>query len=179
VNYQVRKAIRADQSDLARLIARSARTLAGRDYRSEQIEAALRAVFGVDSQLIDDGTYFVAVLDGKILGGGGWSRRRTLFGGDSHAERDEGELDPNVDAARIRAFFVDPDFARRGIGRALLERCESEARAQGFRRFELMGTLTGIPLYQALGYELGALIRYPVAPDLMIEFAPMHKGVET
>jgi GNAT superfamily N-acetyltransferase len=179
VNYQIRNAIRCDQPSLERLIARSARALGGGDYRPEQIDAALRGVFGVDSQLIDDGTYFVADFDGKILGCGGWSRRRTLFGGDNHAARDAGELDPKVDAARIRAFFVDPDFARRGIGRALLGRCEAEARAYGFKRFELMGTLTGIPLYQACGYELGAMLRYPLAADLMIEFAAMRKGPES
>jgi GNAT superfamily N-acetyltransferase len=177
--YQIRAATRCDRSSLERLIARSARALGGGDYRAEQIDAALRGVFGVDSQLIDDGTYFVADFDGEILGCGGWSRRRTLFGGDNHAERDAGELDPKVDAARIRAFFVNPDFARRGIGRALLAHCEAEARAHGFRSFELMGTLTGIPLYQACGYELGETVRYPLAADLMIEFAAMRKGPDS
>jgi GNAT superfamily N-acetyltransferase len=176
LHYQLRKAARADRSDLERLIARSARALAGRDYRSEQIEAALSGAFGVDTQLIDDGTYFLAELECNFVGCGGWSRRRTLFGGDAHAQRDAGELDPAIDAARIRAFFVDPDYARCGIGRALLEQCEAEARAQGFTSFELMSTLTGMPLYLALGYQCGDLIRYRLAADLMIEFVPMRKG---
>jgi len=177
VAYQVRTAARADRWRLERLIARSARALGARDYRPEQIEAALIAAFGVDTQLIDDGTYFVAELDGKIVGSGGWSRRRTLFGGDRQAERDDGELDPTVDAAKIRAFFVDPDYARQGIGRALLARCEAEAQAQGFRRFELMGTTTGIPFYQALGYRSGDMVRYSVAANVMIEFVPMRKEI--
>ena len=173
--YQLRPATRTDQSALQRLIARSARALGALDYRPEQIEGALRGAFGVDTQLIDDGTYFVVEQDGQLIGCGGWSRRRTLFGSDSARERDAGELDPAVDAAKIRAFFVDPDHARRGIGRALLERCESEARARGFTRFELMGTLPGVRLYQACGYQPRERVHYPVAEGVTIEFVPMHK----
>ena len=173
--YRLRPATHADRSALQPLIARSARELGAQDYSSAQIEAALRGAFGVDTQLIEDGTYFVAEADGKLVGCGGWSRRRTLFGGDSHLARDAAELDPKVDAARIRAFFVDPDYARRGIGRALLERCEAEARAEGFTSFELMGTLPGVRLYQALGYQPGAMIHYPVAGEVTIEFIPMRK----
>jgi GNAT superfamily N-acetyltransferase len=173
--FQLRPATRADRAALQLLIARSARELGAGDYRPEQIEGALQGAFGVDSQLIDDGTYFVAEMAGSLIGCGGWSWRRTLFGGDSHAERSALELDPKTDAAKIRAFFVDPGYARRGIGRALLERCEAEARARGFTRFELMGTLPGVRLYQALGYVAGELIHYPVAPGVSIEFVPMRK----
>jgi GNAT superfamily N-acetyltransferase len=177
MHYQLRTATHGDRAALQTLIARSARALGARDYRPEQIEAALQGAFGVDSQLIDDGTYFVAeTRDGELIGCGGWSRRRTLFGGDSHAERNAAELDPRTDAARIRAFFVDPGHARQGIGRALLERCESDARARGFSRFELMGTLPGVRLYQALGYVAGELMHYPVAPGVTIEFVPMRKA---
>jgi GNAT superfamily N-acetyltransferase len=177
MHYQLRTATHGDRAALQTLIARSARALGARDYRPEQIEAALQGAFGVDSQLIDDGTYFVAeTRDGELIGCGGWSRRRTLFGGDSHAERNAAELDPRTDAARIRAFFVDPGHARQGLGRALLERCESEARARGFSRFELMGTLPGVRLYQALGYVAGELMHYPVAPGVTIEFVPMRKA---
>ena len=175
MQFQLRKAIHADRPALQTLIARSARELGGQDYRPEQIEGALRGAFGVDTQLIDDGTYFVAEADGKLVGCGGWSRRRTLFGGDARAERDAQELNPVTDAAKIRAFFVDPDHARQGIGKALLERCESEARAHGFTRFELMGTLPGVRLYQALGYVGTERVHYPVAPGTTIEFVPMHK----
>jgi len=177
MTYHIRKAERADQPRLEQLIADSARILGTRAYRSEQIEAALRGAFGVDSQLIDDGTYFVAELARVIIGCGGWSRRGTLFGGDRHAQRDARELNPQVDAARIRAFFVAPEHARQGIGRALLRRCEAAAQAQGFTRFELMGTLTGVPFYQALGYEAGEIVRYPATADVVIEFVPMRKTI--
>src|SRR5580693_2363186 len=175
MSYQLRAATRADQAALQTLIARSARELGAQDYTREQIEGALRGAFGVDTQLIDDGTYFVVEFEGRPVGCGGWSRRRTLFGGDAHRERDAAELDPRVDAAKIRAFFVDPDHARRGIGRALLERCESEARARGFRRLERMGTLPGLRLYEALGYKRGAMVHYPVGDQVTIEFIPMSK----
>lgn len=174
--YTLRPAIRADHGALQLLIARSARELSAADYSPEQIEGALRGAFGVDTQLIDDGTYFVAESGGGLVGCGGWSRRRTLFGGDSHGERNAGELDPRTDAARIRAFFVDPGHARQGIGRALLQRCEAEARTCGFTRFELMGTLPGVRLYQAFGYVAGDPVRYPVAAGVTIEFVPMRKG---
>jgi GNAT superfamily N-acetyltransferase len=174
--YALRPATHADRAALTLLIARSARELSAADYRPEQIEGALQGAFGVDSQLIGDGTYFVAESDGQLVGCGGWSRRRTLFGGDSHSDRNAAELDPRTDAAKIRAFFVDPRYARRGIGRALLERCEAEARAHGFTRFELMGTLPGVRLYQAFGYVAGEPVRYPVAPGVTIEFVPMHKA---
>jgi GNAT superfamily N-acetyltransferase len=176
MTYQLRPATPADRAVLQLLIARSARELGAADYRPEQIEGALQGAFGVDTQLIEDGTYFVAETSERLVGCGGWSWRRTLFGGDSHSERNAGVLDPRTDAAKIRAFFVDPDYARRGIGRALLQRCEAEARARGFTRFELMGTLPGVRLYQALGYVPGELTRYPVAPGVTIEFVPMHKA---
>ena len=176
MHYQLRTATHADRAALQVLIARSARELGAGDYRREQIEGALQGAFGVDSQLIDDGTYFVADAAGSLIGCGGWSWRRTPFGGDSHSERDASALDPLTDAAKIRAFFVDPNHARRGIGRALLERCEAEARARGFTRFELTGTLLGVRLYQALGYVPGERFDYPVAPGVTIEFVPMRKG---
>jgi GNAT superfamily N-acetyltransferase len=174
--FQLRKATHADRPALQVLIARSARELGASDYRSEQIEGALRGAFGVDTQLIDDGTYFAVEAEGKLVGCGGWSRRQTLFGGDAHNDRNAQELDPATDPAKIRAFFVDPQFARRGIGRALLERCESEARACGFHSFELMGTLPGVRLYEALGYVGSERVHYPVAPGVTIEFVPMRKS---
>lgn len=174
--YEIRRATLEDKPALETLIARSARELSTADYTPAQIEGALRGTYGVDTQLIRDGTYFVAESQGRLVGCGGWSRRRTLFGSDARAERDTSELDPNVDAAKIRAFFVDPDCARRGIGRALLDRCETEARAHGFKRFELMGTLPGVRLYRAYGYVPSPTIEYAVAPGVMIQFVPMSKG---
>jgi len=141
----------------------------------ERVDGALRGAFGVDTQLIRDGTYFVIESAGRIAGCGGWSRRRTLFGSDQRADRDATELDPAKDAAKIRAFFIHPDFARRGLGTALLARCEREAVAHGFRRFELMATLPGVRLYQARGYVPQPQIRWPVGDGVEIEFVPMSK----
>jgi GNAT superfamily N-acetyltransferase len=178
MSYRLRKAEVADRPALEALIARSARTLGAGDYTPDQIEGALRGTFGVDTQLIVDGTYFVAVSGEALVGCGGWSRRRTLFGGDKGAVRDEALLDPRTDAAKIRAFFVDPAHARRGIGRALLEHCEAEARAHGFLRCEMMATLPGVKLYAALGYSAGEAIQYELAPGLTIEFVPMSKSID-
>jgi GNAT superfamily N-acetyltransferase len=113
--------------------------------------------------------------DGVIVGCGGWSFRKTLFGGDKRRERDAAELDPRTDAAKIRAFFVDPAHARRGIGTMLLDKCEAEARRRGFSRVELMSTLPGIRLYSARGYAGVEQVQYEVAPGVVIEFLPMSK----
>lgn len=174
-DYHLRPATLDDCDTLRELIARSARELSRGDYSPEQVEGALRGAFGVDTQLIRDGTYFVAEARGRIVGCGGWSRRRTLFGGDAREGRDAAELNPAVDAAKIRAFFIDPDYARRGIGRAILERCEAEARARGFRRFEMMATLPGQKLYRVLGYVPGTPVEHPVGDGISIRFVPMSK----
>lgn len=152
MEYIIRKARLDDRAAIERLIAASARALSREDYSDEQIEAALRVVFGVDTDLIQDETYFVAESAGTLIGCGGWSKRRTLFGGDRFSDRDAGFLDPAQDAAKIRAFFIHPAHARRGIGRALLAACEREAEAHGFRALELMSTLPGLKLYRVCGY---------------------------
>jgi GNAT superfamily N-acetyltransferase len=176
VGYDLRVATLADCEVVRHLIGRSIRALGARDYTAEQIEAALLGAFGLDTQLISDGTYFVIVTDaGDVVGCGGWSRRRTLFGSDTREERDDAWLDPETDAAKIRAFFVDPAHARRGLGRRILERCESEARGAGFRRYELMATLPGVRLYAACGYVADTPIDYPLPGGLGIQFVPMHK----
>jgi len=171
----LRKATRADIPQIEALIARSARGLSADDYRPSQIEGALRGAFGVDTQLLADQTYFVAVEDGRIAGCGGWSFRSTLFGGDARTGRDSSILDPRTQAAKIRAFFVDPADARRGIGTLLLEHCENEARARGFSRVELMATLPGVKLYAARGYVGAPMVRFDVGHGESIEFIPMHK----
>jgi GNAT superfamily N-acetyltransferase len=171
----LRAATLADVPALERLIAASARLLCRGDYSEAQIEAALGSAFGVDSELIRDGSYFAAEAAGEIVACGGWSRRATLFGGDAQAGRRPELLDPARDAARIRAFFVRPDFARRGLGRALLERCEAEARAHGFRAAELMATLTGWRLYQAHGYRGETRREFELPGGVTIEFVPMRK----
>ncbi len=147
------------------------------DYTSEQIEAALRSAFGMDTQLLRDRTFFV-VEDGQtIVACGGWSRRHTLFGSDARADRDATPLDPASDAARIRAFFVLRPFARRGMGAAILQRCEQDAIAHGFTRFELMATLPGRRLYAARGYSERPAIQWPLGEDRFIAFVPMRKIV--
>jgi len=177
MTWHLRQATAADSAQIQELIGRSIRALGAADYSSEQIEGALQGAFGLDSQLIADGTYFVVEAQGRLIGCGGWSYRRTLFGGNARAGRDAGALDPSTDAAKIRAFFVDPEAARRGIGSALLDHCEAEARRHGFRRAEMMATLPGKRLYEARGYVPGDKVHYPVGPGVAIEFVPMSKSL--
>lgn len=173
--FQLRPATLDDIPALAALIAESARALAVADYSKEQIEAALDGAWGVDTQLIRDGTYFVAEAGDKIVGCGGWSFRRTLFGGDALMAREPARLDPAADPARIRAFFVRPDWARLGIGSALLKRCEQEARHHGFKSAALVATLPGQRLYAAFGYAASPTIEHALSRGLKIQFVPMHK----
>ena len=177
MDYLIRKAAVADRAAIEQLIIESARNLSRSDYSAEQIEAAIKSVFGVDSDLIRDGTYLVAESDGELIGCGGWSKRKTLFGGDRYVARDARELDPDSEAAKIRAFFVHPDHARKGIARAILAACESEARAYGFHALELMSTLPGLGLYRACGYEEGEKVEYDLIDGVTIEFVPMRKAL--
>jgi GNAT superfamily N-acetyltransferase len=144
----------ADVSALNLLIEASVRQLSAGYYSAAQIDVALQHVFGVDTQLIADGTYFVIDGDSEPAACGGWSGRRTLFGGDRAKDIVDPLLDPAKDPARIRAFFVHPDCARRGLGRRLYAECERAARAAGFGQLELMATLPGEPLYLALGFQV-------------------------
>jgi GNAT superfamily N-acetyltransferase len=149
----VRPATMDDVPALHRLIDASVRGLSGPLYTPSQIDSALRHIFGPDTQLIVDGTYFVVPAAEGLAAAGGWSRRRTLYGGDQMKTTEDPLLDPRLEPARIRAFFVHPDWARRGLGRELYQRCADEARAAGFSSLELMATLPGEPLYRALGFE--------------------------
>ena len=115
--------------------------------------ASSRAIMGLDTQLIEDGTYFIVEVDGQLAGCGGWSRRATLYGGDQTPGRSAAQLDPTQDAARIRAMYTHPHHTRKGVGRRILALCEAAARAEGFMRMELMATLAGEPFYRACGYE--------------------------
>jgi len=175
VSITLRRALRADIPLLIALIERSARGLSALDYTESQVAGALRGAFGVDTQLVDDGTYFVAEDDGVLAGCGGWSFRATLFGSDARTDRDASMLDPHTHAAKIRAFFVDPAKARRGVGTLLLDRCETEARARGFSRVELMATLPGVRLYAARGYVGTQHVSYDLGNGEHIDFVPMSK----
>lgn len=151
--FHLRPATRADLPRLDALIASSVRSLSVGYYTPAQIDSALTYVFGPDTQLIEDGTYFVIESDaGALAAAGGWGRRRTIYGGDKMKSGPDPLLDPATDPARIRAFYVHPDFARKGLARKLFERCARDAAAAGFRSLELASTLPGEPLYLALGF---------------------------
>lgn len=156
------------------LIARSARELSIGYYSPQQIEAAIRHVFGVDSRLVDDRTYYVVFEGDTLVGCGGWSRRRTLYGGDQRPVGGIDWLSPETDAARIRAFFVAPERARRGIGRLLVATCMRAARDAGFARLELMATLPGVPLYAALGFRPVQTITDVLPDGTSIDFVQME-----
>ncbi|HEX7758595.1 MAG TPA: GNAT family N-acetyltransferase [Caulobacteraceae bacterium] len=147
-----RLATRADLPILTALMAEAIGELQKGFLSPEQITAS-RAIMGLDTQLIDDSTYFMVEQDGVLAGCGGWSRRNTLYGGDHTAGRNAALLDPAIDAARVRAMYTSPAFARRGVGRLILSLCEAAAAAEGFKRVELAGTMSGEPLYRSCGYE--------------------------
>ena len=178
VAFEVRPATAADIPALNALIPLSARALSAGFYTGRQIESAITQIFGVDSQLIADGTYFVATADEQIVGCGGWSKRATLFGGDQMKGEADDLLDPNRDAARIRAFFVHPAWTRRGIGRRIIAECEAAARRAGFRRAELGATLPGEPLYAAMGYAVTERFDIPMPDGEVLPAAHMNKCLD-
>jgi len=189
-NIHLRLATPEDIPVLRQLIEASVRGLQTEDYTPEQIEGALRTVFGVDSQLIADGTYIVAEATSPdlrgpefnrsntkplIVGCGGWSKRKTLYGSDHWTAREDDLLDPRHDAAKIRAFFIHPDWARRGVGTLILEACENAARAAGFRRFEMGATLTGAKLFGVKGYVAVKPISIPLVNGESLPVIHMEK----
>ena len=180
VNWKIRLATPDDVPTLAELIDVSVRGLQAGDYTPAQIDGALRAVYGVDTQLIADGTYFVVESgpgEPMVAGCGGWSKRRTLYGGDLYQAREDSLLDPRCDAARIRAFFVHPRWARRGIGAMILEACEGAAIAAGFARLEMGATLTGVPFYLAKGYRSVENLAVPLPGGETLPIVRMAKTV--
>jgi GNAT superfamily N-acetyltransferase len=175
--FTLRKAVLADVPAIHSLIDASVRGLQAGDYTPDQIEQSLRSVYGADSQLIADGTYFAVEAGTAIVGCGGWSRRKTLYGGDRFKGREDSLLDPATAAARIRAFFVHPSWARRGFGSLILEACESAAIAAGFKRFELGATLTGVAFYQARGYTRGERLSVPLPNAEPLAVVRMEKTI--
>jgi GNAT superfamily N-acetyltransferase len=197
MDIAIRKAVPHDIPALTKLIDASVRGLQAGDYTPSQIEAALKTVYGVDSQLIADGTYFVAETTrspeawasppgqtsaihdpSQIVGCGGWSKRRTLFGGDHWSGRHDTLLDPKQDAAKIRAFFVHPAWARNGIGSMILEACETAATSAGFTRLEMGATLSGVPFYKAKGYESLENIDVPLGNGESMIVVRMAKRIQ-
>jgi GNAT superfamily N-acetyltransferase len=195
VEIRIRKAMATDVPVLRRLIEASVRGLQAEDYTPAQMEGALESVFGVDSQLIADGTYLVAEArtvdatlavenanDGKIPGSewviagcGGWSKRKTLYGSDHWTGREDTLLDPKHDEAKIRAFFIHPAWARRGVGSRILEACEGAAREAGFTSYEMGATLTGAKLFGAKGYIAVEKIEVPLKNGLTLPVIHMAK----
>jgi GNAT superfamily N-acetyltransferase len=188
VTFTIRKALPSDVSTLEALIDRSVRGLQAEDYTPTQLESALATVYGVDSQLIADGTYFVVETESingsasdtrtpSIVGCGGWSKRKTLYGGDQWIGREDSMLDPAKDAAKIRAFFVDPAWVRRGIGTLILGACETAAIADGFRRLEMGATLTGVPFYRVRGYSEREHVGVPLRNGESLPIVRMEKTI--
>jgi GNAT superfamily N-acetyltransferase len=174
--FSHRLATMADLAELRDLMAMAIRHLVGAYLDPVRVEASFE-IMGVDTQLIEDGTYFAIEGDGRIVGCGGWSRRATLFGGDHSANRDARLLDPAREPARVRAMYTHPDFARRGIGRLVLSLCEAAAAGGGFRSLELVATVAGEPLYSAYGFSVNERIEVPTSKGVTVPCARMSKPV--
>lgn len=175
---RVRIANPSDLPALENLIPQSVRALSADCYSPTQIESAIRHAFGVDSRLMADGTFFVAEMEGVIAGCGGWSWRRKIYGGDQVAEETEAPLDPAADAARIRAFFVHPQWARCGVGSAILRACARAAGDAGFRRLELLGTLPGERLYRAFGFEVSEYVDHTLPDGVVVRWVRMTRDFQ-
>jgi GNAT superfamily N-acetyltransferase len=175
-NWPLRLACESDIPSIAELIPLSVRTLQAAYYSPAQMEAALGPVFGVDRQLIRDGTYFLVQKENQLIGCGGWSKRQTLFGSDKgRSEAQNPLLNPLHEAARIRAFFVHPQFARLGVGRTLLLACEEAILEAGFHTAELVATLAGEPLYARHGYAVVERYDIPLVNKLGLPAVRMRK----
>ena len=174
----IRMATMQDVPALKELIPTSARELSKGYYTPQQAESAIKYIFGMDTQLIADKTYYIAEADGQVVGCGGWSKRKTLYGGDQMKTEQDPLLDPEQDAGRIRAFFIHPEWARKGIGRRIIEACEEAAKADGFTRMELGATLPGEPLYAAMGYEVTDRFDIPMGDGTALPAAHMKKQLK-
>jgi GNAT superfamily N-acetyltransferase len=172
-----RLATEADLPALKALMALAIDTLQ-KGFLDEAQIVASRAVMGLDTQLVADRTYFMVEDEGRLAGCGGWSRRRTLYGGDQTKTGDEPLLDPAAEPAKVRAFFVHPDFARRGIGSRILQECVEAARAAGFRRLELAATLPGVPLYAARGFLERERLDVPMPDGRTLPIVRMERDLD-
>jgi GNAT superfamily N-acetyltransferase len=177
MDWRPRLACDDDIPRLETLIERSVRELQAPYYSTAQMDGAIGTVFGVDRQLIRDGTYFVVEEEGAIVAAGGWSKRESLFGSDAARTKEDALLDPSRHPARVRAFFVQPEFARRGLARAILEACEEAIGAAGFRRIELGATLPGVLFYRAFDYQESERLEVPLANGLSLPIVRMAKNL--
>ena len=175
MEISIRVAVLNDVPALKQLIPLSARVLSKGFYTPRQAESAIKYIFGVDTQLVEDKTYYVAEAEGQIVGCGGWSKRKTMFGGDQMKAEVDPLLDPREDAGRIRAFFIHPNWARKGIGRRIIQACEEAAKADGFTRMELVATMPGEPLYAAMGDEITKRFDQPLPDKVAVPLAHMKK----
>jgi GNAT superfamily N-acetyltransferase len=182
MQIHLRRAVASDIPRMREIIEASVRGLQAEFYNPIQIEGALQSVYGVDSQLIADGTYFAAEQEfnasALIVACGGWSKRQTLYGGDQYGGREDSLLDPRRDAARIRAFFVHPQWARQGIGGMILQACEEAAREAGFTRLEMGATLSGVAFYRAKGYAPAEEQEVPLGNGATLPILRMTKVLE-
>jgi GNAT superfamily N-acetyltransferase len=174
----LRSASDRDVARLRQLISDSAQGLSTGYYSTAQITACITQVFGVDTQLIADGSYYVIETDNELAAAGGWSARKNLYGGDQMKSGPDPMLQPPIDAARIRAFFVHPDWSRRGLARRLYEHCSHAAWTAGFRRFELMATLPGVPFYSKLGFEPIENVVVTLTGGINVPFVRMTRSIE-
>jgi GNAT superfamily N-acetyltransferase len=179
MDWALRLACADDIPKLEALIERSVRELQAPYYSTAQMDGALGTVFGVDRQLIRDQTYFVIEREGALIACGGWSKRESLFGSDAARTKEDALLDPSRHSARVRAFFVQPEFARRGLARAVLKACEDAIRRAGFRRIELGATLPGVPFYRAFDYQEGERLEVPLRNGLSLPIVRMTKTLAT
>ena len=177
MDWSLRLAREGDIPKLEALIERSVRELQATHYTTAQMDGALGSVFGVDRQLIRDETYFVVEQEDAIIACGGWSKRESLFGSDAARAREDALLDPDSQPARIRAFFVHPQQARRGLGRAILLACEEAIRKAGFRTIALVATLPGMAFYEAFGYKRGEGYEVPLVNGLSLPVVPMSRAL--
>ena len=174
---QLRLARADDIANMEALIARSGIVLSAGFYTEAQAAAVTRHVFGVDTQLVADQTYFVIERDGVLVACGGWSKRATLFGSDRAKTGPDPLLDPATQPARIRAFFVEPSMARQGLGRMLIEHCQAQARAAGFHALELAATMPGVPLYAACGFDVTERFEIDLPGNVKVPLARMRKAI--
>ena len=165
-----------DVDELSSLMRVSIRQLIGAYLDAARVEAS-DEIMGLDTQLIEDGTYFAVQCGDRIVGCGGWSRRATMFGGDHSGGRSTRLLDPAREPARVRAMYTHPDFARRGIGTRVLAACEAAAAREGFSTLELVATVAGEPLYVANGFVLVERIEVPTTRGVTIPCARMRRAV--